>query len=161
MRVVNNADGKRIMPKTFKDLYPGICAFENLYRAFRKARRGGKRKKERVAAFELDLEANLWRLHEELSTQSYGPGPYHNFYILERKLRLISAAPFRDRVVHHALCNRRDVLRRADVELEKLRLHLRLSMCSISSRDASFYTGIDSPEKRPSLPPRHKVTKDF
>ena len=32
------------------------------------------------------------------------PGPYRNFYIRERKLRLISAAPFRDRVVHHALC---------------------------------------------------------
>jgi hypothetical protein len=47
------------MPKTFKRLYPRIYAFENLYQAFRKARRGGKRKKERVAAFELDLEANL------------------------------------------------------------------------------------------------------
>jgi hypothetical protein len=93
------------MPKTFKRLYPRIYAFENLYQAFRKARRGGKRKKERVAAFELDLEANLWRLYEELCTQSYRPGPYHNFYVLERKLRLISAAPFRDRVVHHALCN--------------------------------------------------------
>ena len=51
------------MPKTFKRLYPSIYAFENLYLAFRKARKGGKRKKERVAAFELDLEANLWRLH--------------------------------------------------------------------------------------------------
>jgi hypothetical protein len=39
------------MPKTFKRLYPRIYAFENLYQAFRKARRGGKRKKERVAAF--------------------------------------------------------------------------------------------------------------
>jgi RNA-directed DNA polymerase len=93
------------MPKTFKRLYPRIYAFENLYQAFRKARRGGKRKKECVAAFELDLEANLWQLHEELRTPSYRPGPYHNFYVLERKLRLISAAPFRDRVVHHALCN--------------------------------------------------------
>lgn len=39
------------MPKTFKRLYPRVYAFENLYQAFRKARRGGKRKKERVAAF--------------------------------------------------------------------------------------------------------------
>ena len=36
-------------------LYP--YDFENLYRAYRKARKGGKRKKEEVAAFELDLEA--------------------------------------------------------------------------------------------------------
>ncbi|MCL4299466.1 MAG: reverse transcriptase/maturase family protein [Anaerolineae bacterium] len=37
--------------------------------------------------------------------QSYRPGPYASFYIHEPKRRLISAAPFRDRVVHHALCN--------------------------------------------------------
>ena len=93
------------MMKTHRDLYPKIYAFDNLYRAFRKARRGGKRKKESVAAFELDLEANLWQLEEELRTGTYRPGPYRNFYVQERKRRLISAAPFRDRVVHHALCN--------------------------------------------------------
>ncbi len=93
------------MPKTFKHLYPQVYDFENLYQAFRQARKGGKRKKEQVAAFELDLEANLWQLHQELRDQSYRPGPYHNFYVQERKRRLISAASFRDRVVHHALCN--------------------------------------------------------
>ncbi|MCU0485839.1 MAG: hypothetical protein MUC85_06965 [Anaerolineales bacterium] len=30
---------------------------------------------------------------------------YHNFHISVPKPRLISAAPFRDRVVHHALMN--------------------------------------------------------
>jgi len=92
------------MPKTFKHLYPQVYEFENLYQAFRKARKGGKRKKEQVAAFELDLETNLWQLHQELRAGSYRPGPYHNFYVQERKRRLISAAPFRDRVLHHALC---------------------------------------------------------
>ena len=33
------------------------------------------------------------------------PGGYTSFFIHEPKRRLISAAPFRDRVVHHALCN--------------------------------------------------------
>jgi retron-type reverse transcriptase len=80
------------MPKTFKHLYPKVYAFANLYQAFRKARKGGKRKKESVAAFELDLEANLWQLHDELRAQTYRPGPYHNFYVQERKRRLISAA---------------------------------------------------------------------
>ena len=93
------------MPKTFEHLYPEVYAFENLYRAFRKARQGGKRKKESVAGFELDLEANLWKLHDELRTQTYRPGSYHNFFVQERKRRLISAAPFRDRVVHHRLCS--------------------------------------------------------
>ena len=36
---------------------------------------------------------------------TYRPGPYASFHIHEPKKRLISAAPFRDRVVHHALCN--------------------------------------------------------
>jgi retron-type reverse transcriptase len=35
----------------------------------------------------------------------YQPGAYHSFHIHDPKKRLISAAPFRDRVVHHALCN--------------------------------------------------------
>ena len=44
-------------------------------------------------------------MQDELRAQTYQPGKYHSFYIHEPKRRLISAAPFRDRVVHHALCN--------------------------------------------------------
>jgi hypothetical protein len=47
------------MPKTFKNLYPRICAFENLYLAHRKARRGGKRRRAAVAEFEHNLGENL------------------------------------------------------------------------------------------------------
>jgi len=90
--------------KTYKHLYPRIHEFENLHRAYRDARRG-KRHKESVAAFEFDLEDNLLALQAELETKTYRPGPYHHFYITEPKRRKISAAPFRDRVVHHALCN--------------------------------------------------------
>ena len=36
---------------------------------------------------------------------TYTFGRYRSFYIHEPKRRLISAAPFRDRVVHHALCS--------------------------------------------------------
>lgn len=67
------------------------------------ARRGGKRKWSSVAGFEFDLEANLLALHEELRDQTYRPGPYRHFTIVEPKVRRISAAPFRDRVLHHAL----------------------------------------------------------
>jgi len=59
-----------------------------------------------VAAFEHRLEDNLLALQDELRSFTYRPGPYESFYIHEPKRRLISAAPFRDRVVHHALCNR-------------------------------------------------------
>jgi retron-type reverse transcriptase len=44
-------------------------------------------------------------LRAELAAGEWRPGKYVSFYIHEPKKRLISAAPFRDRVVHHALCN--------------------------------------------------------
>lgn len=89
--------------KIYKHLYPHLYTWENLEAAYRKARKG-KRKYEPAADFEYAWESQLLRLQEELATQTYRPGPYHNFYIHEPKRRLISAAPFRDRVVHHALC---------------------------------------------------------
>lgn len=79
-----------------------LCDFENLYLAFRKARLG-KRGQENVAQFERNLDLELLRLQEELLAQAYTPGAYRSFYRTEAKRRLISAAPFRDRVVHHAL----------------------------------------------------------
>lgn len=90
--------------KTYKHLYPGIYAFDNLYWAYRAARRG-KRDRPVVADFEFDLERNLLNLERELRDQTYQPGAYTSFYIYEPKRRLVSAAPFKDRVVHHALCN--------------------------------------------------------
>ena len=90
--------------RTYRCLYPQLCTFEKLYRAYRAARKG-KRGKERVAAFEREQERELLELQAELLDETYTPGAYHSFYIHEPKRRLISAAPFRDRVVHHALCN--------------------------------------------------------
>jgi retron-type reverse transcriptase len=88
--------------KTFKNLYPCICDYENLHEAWRKAARG-KRRSPDVAAFEYFLTDNLLQLEEELRQQTYRPGPYRHFHITWPKPRRISAAPFRDRVVHHAL----------------------------------------------------------
>ncbi len=82
----------------------GLSSWDNLLLAYHKAAKG-KRGNPNVAAFEHRLEDNLLRLENELRTQSYRPGKYTSFYIHEPKRRLISAAPFRDRVVHHALCN--------------------------------------------------------
>lgn len=86
------------------DLYTQICSFENLYLAYRKARRG-KRLKAAASGFEFNQEEELYQLRQELQAGAWQPGPYHSFYIHDPKRRLISAAPFRDRVVHHALCN--------------------------------------------------------
>ncbi|MBI5291120.1 MAG: RNA-dependent DNA polymerase [Chloroflexi bacterium] len=90
--------------KPYTNLYPKICAWENLELAYYKARRG-KRGLAPAASFERKLEDNLVALQDALLSQTYAPGKYHSFYIHDPKKRLISAAPFRDRVVHHALCN--------------------------------------------------------
>ncbi len=90
--------------KRFGNLYDKICTFDNLLEAFYKARKG-KRNKPNVAAFEANLEWELLKLVEELKSLNYQPGPYRTFQIYDPKERMISAAPFRDRVVHHALCN--------------------------------------------------------
>ena len=90
--------------KRYHDLYDQVTGFENLWLAYRRAARG-KRGQRAVAAFEFDLEDELFRLQDELIGQTYRPGPYTSFHIRDPKHRLISAAPFRDRVVHHALCN--------------------------------------------------------
>jgi len=86
------------------DLFDRVCTWDNLYLAWRRAARG-KRGREPAAGFEYRLEDNLLRLQQELWSKTYRPGSYYSFYIHDPKRRLISAAPFRDRVVHHALCN--------------------------------------------------------
>ena len=85
-------------------MYAKLCSWDNLLLAYRKAAKG-KRGKPPAAAFEYRLEDNLIALQRELTQHAYRPGGYDSFYIREPKRRLISAAPFRDRVVHHALCN--------------------------------------------------------
>ena len=90
--------------KRLSMLWPHIVAFDNLYRAWRKARKG-KSHTAAVADFELGLEHHLLALQGELLNGIYQPGEYRLFTIYERKPRVIAAAPFRDRVVHHALMN--------------------------------------------------------
>lgn len=85
-------------------LWEKITAFDNLLLAFEKAAKG-RRSRASVAEFEREMGQNLIELRNELRAGAYRPGKYVNFYIHEPKKRLISAAPFRDRIVHHALVN--------------------------------------------------------
>jgi RNA-directed DNA polymerase len=90
--------------KRYGNLWPQVIDFENLLLAARKAQRG-KRFRDNVLAFNYNRERELLQLHHELKTQTYQPGKYQVFQVFSPKPRLISAAPYRDRVVHHALCN--------------------------------------------------------
>ena len=77
--------------------------FADLVKAARQAQRG-KRSRENVIEFNFNLENELVQLQSELMSKTYQPGQYRTFEIVESKRRMISAAPYRERVVHHALC---------------------------------------------------------
>jgi RNA-directed DNA polymerase len=83
-------------------IWATLTSFENLLMAYRQARRG-KGRRLGVAEFGLNFEHELFSLQRELQNGSYRPGAYRLFTIYERKPRVIAAAPFRDRVVHHAV----------------------------------------------------------
>ncbi len=96
-------NNKKQKMKTHKNLFQEVCEFENLYNAYLKARRG-KNNSAEVLKFNYNLENELLKLQCELRSQTYKTGKYRHFIILEPKERKISALPFRDRVVHHAIC---------------------------------------------------------
>jgi RNA-directed DNA polymerase len=84
------------------DVWDTISSFQNLARAAKRAARG-KRRVRGVAAFLARLEPEVLALQRELREGRYRPGPSASFTIHDPKTREISAAPFGDRVVHHAL----------------------------------------------------------
>lgn len=75
---------------------------ENVRAAWREAQRG-KRRRPDVAAFAVWAEEALAELSAELSEDRWVPRGYSVHVIREPKPRLIAAAPFRDRIVHHAI----------------------------------------------------------
>jgi RNA-directed DNA polymerase len=91
------------MPHRHDDLFAGIAAFPALCDAAHKAALG-KRRKPGVAAFLAGLERNVLRLERTLQDGTWRPGGYTVIDVREPKPRRVSAAPFRDRVVQHALC---------------------------------------------------------
>lgn len=86
------------------DLFQEILSWRNLLVAAKKARRG-KRYRRDVSKFHWDMEEELLSIQRELADKTYNPGQYRSFEITDPKRRMISAAPYRDRVVHHAICN--------------------------------------------------------
>ena len=90
------------MAKSYADVWSQLVSFENLHLAWKNASKG-KRAGLEVAQFEYALESNLLDLQSALKTGHYKPGAYRSFLIFDPKRRLVSAAPFADRVVHHTL----------------------------------------------------------
>lgn len=90
--------------KRIGNLWGEIISYQNIILAAQKAQRG-KRFRPNILEFNYNLENEIIILKKELETQTYIPSDYKVFQIIDPKPRQISAAPYRDRVVHHALCN--------------------------------------------------------
>jgi RNA-directed DNA polymerase len=90
------------MPRRHDALFERIANFQALNAAAKRAVTG-KRRKPGAAAFFANLERELLRLEAQLQDGSYRTGRYLELVVRDPKRRVVSAAPFRDRVVHHAL----------------------------------------------------------
>jgi len=87
------------------ELYSKIYDIDNLYRASKKAMKG-KKSSQSVACFWINEDKEIEKIHNQLKNGYYTFGYYKEFEINDKGvLRKISAAPFKDRVVHHAIMN--------------------------------------------------------
>ncbi len=85
-------------------LYEELYSFENLKLAFQKAAKGKSLRLD-VMLFSKNAEENLRELQTDLMFHSYKPKPLQTFILRDPKTRKISKSNFRDRIIHHALCN--------------------------------------------------------
>jgi hypothetical protein len=76
--------------------------FQELWQHYRNCRRN-KRNTRNALAFEIDAEAKLLALQQELRDHTYRPGRSICFVTDGPKPREVFAADFRDRIVHHLL----------------------------------------------------------
>lgn len=81
-----------------------IADYDNVQLAFVKSCRGKQCKKE-VKDFKKDYDNNIREICSSLMSGSISIGNYSYFKIYDPKERLICAASFRERVIHHAIMN--------------------------------------------------------
>ncbi len=87
--------------KRIGNLFDDCASFGHLLKSYHKARKGSNTPE--AKRFGFFLEKEVLKLQEELYSGMYQPSPYRYFKIHDPKERLISVAPFKDRIVHHAL----------------------------------------------------------
>lgn len=87
-----------------EDVFAELCSYDNLELAFQKAKKR-KSSKQYVIEFEENLESNVLQLRHELLFHIYRPQALKIFVLRDPKTRVIGKSHFRDRVIHHAICN--------------------------------------------------------
>ena len=90
--------------KRVSNLFLQITDFNNLRLAYLKALKG-KRFSSSAIVFGANADIKLYQLKKDLESQTYKPGKYNQFNIYDPKERIITAACFEDRIVHHAVIN--------------------------------------------------------
>jgi len=84
-------------------MYANIYDMDNLYKASHNALKN-KKSKHSPAKFWLNEDRELLKIHQELKEKCYEWGGYSSFILNDQGVeRRISVAPFRDRVLHHAI----------------------------------------------------------
>lgn len=81
-----------------------VTDFHNMYRAYRRARRG-KGFKKGAARFDAAALDGVHTLIRQLQTKEYRVSPYSEFKVYEPKERVIQTTSFKDKVVQHCLCD--------------------------------------------------------
>lgn len=81
-----------------------IFTKEKIFKAYRDCRKS-KKNTANALKFEINREKNIFHLLKELQDRSYHISRHICFIVKEPMPREIFAADFRDRVVHHLLCN--------------------------------------------------------
>lgn len=81
-----------------------VIDFKNMYRAFRKAKRG-KGFKKSSARFNLAALDGINALITQLKDKTYRVSEYTEFKVYEPKERIIQTTSFKDKVVQHSLCD--------------------------------------------------------
>jgi len=86
------------------NLYEDIYLYPNLCDAFHKASKGRQDDPE-VLKFKKNFEENIYALQKGVRHQALDVGNYTYFVVRDPKTRLICAASFPERVLHHAIMN--------------------------------------------------------
>ena len=84
---------------------PPSISLEEVFEAYYSCRKN-KRNTANAAEFEVDCEANLFRLWNEINNGEYRPGKSLAFIVERPVKREIFAADFRDRIVHHLIISK-------------------------------------------------------
>ncbi len=88
--------------KRIGNLIEEIISSENMFLAFKDAKKG-KSSKKKVFDFEINLGENISYLIKSIKNGTYKPKPYRKFTVKEPKERTIYAPAFEDVVVQHAI----------------------------------------------------------